>query len=64
MTSGIPRILVVCLALAAGLVPSTASANWVGGIEFDHPSPSWLPHGEYVNVSIDCKVDQPISRTP
>lgn len=50
---------IVCLALTCLLFPGIASANWVGGIEFGHPSPSWLPHGEYVTVDIDCKVDPP-----
>ncbi len=36
-----------------------ALADYLGGITFDKESPSYLPHGEQVNISIDYKVDIP-----
>jgi len=51
------RILVLALGVA-GLLPAVATANWVGGITFDHPSPSYLSHDEYVGVTIDCNVTE------
>ena len=51
------RILWSLLVLAVMSVPAFVSANWLGGITFDHASPSYLPHSELVTVTIDCKVD-------
>jgi len=36
-----------------------ALADYLGGVTFDKVSPSYLPHGERVNISIDYKVDIP-----
>ncbi|MFO7610310.1 MAG: T9SS type A sorting domain-containing protein [Candidatus Krumholzibacteriia bacterium] len=44
----------VLLAIALlALDPSAARAGWLGGIDFSHPTPSHLPHGERVYVDID-----------
>ena len=44
--------MLFCLAI----IPP-ALADYVGGVTFDKPSPSYLPHGERVNISIDYKVE-------
>ena len=50
MPAFFPRaIRVICLTLVITCFPTLVFAgSWVGGIEFDHPSPSYLPNGEYV----------------
>jgi len=45
--------------ITATLLPTTAAAGWMGGITFNHPSPSYLPGNEFVEVTIDCYVTQP-----
>jgi len=47
-------ILIICL-----ISSQLALADYLGGVTFDKVSPSFLPHGEIVNVSIDYKVDVP-----
>ena len=48
------RLLYCALSLVAcALVTSPARAAWLGGIDFSHPTPSHLPHGERVYVDID-----------
>jgi len=61
MPAFFPRaIRVICLTLTLTCFPPLAFAgSWIGGIEFDHPSPCYLPNGEYVEVSIDYKVADP-----
>lgn len=51
----IPGIITILFVIAFS---GPASANWLGGITFNHPSPSYLPYGEQVVVSIDCKVTE------
>lgn len=41
------------------LIPATALANWLGGVEFSQPSGTAMPLNEYVEVSIDYKVTHP-----
>ena len=53
MTNPRLRGLVPALALGLLLLPATAAAAWLGGIDFSHPSPSFLPHDERVHVDID-----------
>jgi len=50
---------IVLILITATLFPSVAAANWLGGITFNHPSPSYMPNGEYVDVTIDCLVTEP-----
>lgn len=45
----------VAILLLAGL----AEAAYLGGIRLDLPSPSYLPHGAFVEVTIDYKIDAP-----
>ncbi len=45
-------VLLLCLAGS-----HLALADYLGGVTFDKVSPSYLPHGERVNISIDYKVD-------
>ena len=52
-----PLILLLALFMA-----STAQAEYLGNISFDQPSPSFLPHGVHVIVSIDYKIDDPAGR--
>ena len=47
------------LVIVVVMLPTLASANWVGGIRFNHPTPSYLPHAVSVAVTIDCKVSPP-----
>ncbi len=48
------RLLALSLALAfCALAPAAAAAAWLGGIDFSHPTPSHLPHGERVFIDID-----------
>ena len=54
-----PAIRILFFLMVIALVPAVASANWLGGITFNHSSPSYLPHGESVDVSIDIKVTEP-----
>jgi len=49
---------IVLILITTTLIPAAASANWLGRIGFSHPSPSYLPNGEYVDVTIDCLVTQ------
>lgn len=44
-------VLLACAVFA--LAPSAARAGWLGGLDFSHPTPSHLPHGERVYVDID-----------
>ena len=46
--------LIFCVGL-----PGSATADYLGGITFDRVSPSYLPHGEQISISIDYKVDAP-----
>jgi hypothetical protein len=41
------------------LVPAMASANWLGGVTFDHDSPGHLPHYLDIMVSVDYKITEP-----
>jgi len=45
--------------LAYLLFPIPALADYLGGITFDRPTLSYLPHGEYVTMTVDYKVDHP-----
>ena len=45
------RLMPMALAvLILALVPALAHANWLGGIEFSQPTPTYMQHGEYVYV--------------
>jgi hypothetical protein len=46
--------MLLCLVTA-----QTVMADYLGGVTFDKVSPSYLPHGERVNINIDYKVDIP-----
>lgn len=46
--------ILLCLAIY-----QPAVADYLGGVTFDKVSPSYIPHGERVNISIDYKVDIP-----
>jgi hypothetical protein len=46
-----------CLAGLILLLAVPASADYLGGITFSHPTPGYLPHSEFVVVTIDYKVD-------
>jgi len=60
MRSIVHRITIgFILILITALLPAAAAAGWMGGITFNHPSPSYLPSLEYVEVTIDCYVTQP-----
>jgi hypothetical protein len=48
----IPLILLLVL-----LPCGSATAEYLGNVTFDKAIPSFLPHGEHVNVSIDYKID-------
>ncbi len=50
---------IVLILITAALLPTAAAAAWLGGITFNHPSPSYLRNGEFVEVTIDCLVTQP-----
>ena len=52
----IRRIACTLVLITATLLPAAAAANWLGGITFSRPSPSYLPNGEFVEVTIDCHV--------
>lgn len=56
-SSRIICFLVAMLLCLASFQP--ALADYLGGVTFDKVSPSYLPHGERVNISIDYKVDIP-----
>ncbi len=47
------------IGLAWLISPQDAAADYLGGVTFSHPSPSYLPHGETVSVEIDFKIDDP-----
>ncbi len=46
--------MLLCLVTAQNVM-----ADYLGGVTFDKVSPSYLPHGERVNINIDYKVDIP-----
>ena len=56
------RWLFPLVALSVLLLAATASAEYLGNITFDKATPSFLPNGERVNVSIDYKIDDPAGR--
>ncbi len=47
LLAGLAALAVVALA------PALAAAAWLGGITFSQPTPSFLPHGQHVEVSVD-----------
>jgi len=47
------------LLLSILVIGSAAEAAYLGGVTFDRPSPSVLPHSTPVSVTIDYKVDDP-----
>jgi hypothetical protein len=51
-------ISVLLLLLAA----ASANAEYLGNISFSQPSPSRLPNGLHIDVSIDYKIDDPAGR--
>jgi len=54
------RSICILVTLTLSLfLPHFAFADYLGGITFDKVTPSYLPHGEQVTVSIDYKVDAP-----
>jgi len=58
--SGRPaRLVSLSLLLLALLLAAPATAEYLGGITFDKATPSFLPHGEQVVVTIDYKIDEP-----
>lgn len=54
---------VTLVLLLAGLVclaaPRQAAADYLGGVSFSHPTPSYLPNGETLFINIDYKIDDP-----
>jgi hypothetical protein len=48
----------ILLTLLTFLLAGPAFADYLGGITFDTESPSYLPHGYLVNMTIDYKVDE------
>ncbi len=51
-------LLVAMTTFALLALPDLAVADYLGGVTFDHAMGSYLPHGEYVTVSIDYKIDE------
>lgn len=54
----IDKPLILLIALAALASPQLATADYLGGITFDHAMGSYLPYSEYVTVTINYKIDE------
>ncbi len=52
------RRISLALAYPLLLLPAAADADYLGGIRYSQHNPGSLPHGEYVDVTIDYKVDE------
>jgi len=56
------RQISVFTLLLALLLAGAAHAEYLGNITFDQATPSYMPFGIHVNVSIDYKIDDPAGR--
>lgn len=57
MNASIRRIAIL-VSVFTLVLAAAAQADYLGGITFSQPVPSFMPHAEYVDVSIDYKVDE------
>ncbi|HOX25587.1 MAG TPA: T9SS type A sorting domain-containing protein [Candidatus Krumholzibacteria bacterium] len=58
----VPWVAGAVALLLALFLAGTVHAEYLGNITFGHPSPSFLPNGLQVTVSVDYKIDDPAGR--